>query len=142
MQESVKVAHGFIRSNAKLFNISEDKSSKYDMHIHFPEGATPKDGPSAGIAITTSMISCLSDKKIRQDIAMTGEITMMGNVLPVGGIKEKVLGANRVGIKEVILPLKNKQDIDEIPVEVIKNTKFHLVDNYKKAFELVFIKEI
>ena len=140
MQESAKVAKSYIRSIAKKFNIKEEKFLDNDIHIHFPEGATPKDGPSAGIAIVSSMVSAFANKKIRQDIAMTGEITIVGEVLAVGGIKEKVIGAHRADIREVILPIENKPNVEEIPKEVSKDMKFHFAKNYEDVIEKIFFE--
>lgn len=141
MKESAMVARSYIRSISKELDIQEDKFLDYDVHLHFPEGATPKDGPSAGVAIVTSMSSALTERKVRQDIAMTGEITITGEVLPVGGIKEKVIGAHRAGIREVILPKENEYNIDELPKEVKRQMTFHLVDNYVQVMDKVFFQE-
>ena len=138
MQESAKVAKSFIRSIAKDFKISEKTFLENDIHIHFPEGATPKDGPSAGIAIVSSMVSALSNRKIRQDIAMTGEITIIGEVLPVGGIKEKVIGAHRANIREVVLPIENKPNVEELPKEIAKDMKFYFAKNYQDVADKIF----
>jgi ATP-dependent Lon protease len=139
MKESAHVAYTFVRSKGNEFGITEsDFNEKKDIHLHFPEGATPKDGPSAGITITTAIISILSGRGVRQDLAMTGEITITGEVLAVGGVKEKVIGAHRVGIREVILPAENESDISEIPSEVSKDMKFNFVKNYEEVEKLVF----
>jgi ATP-dependent Lon protease len=139
MKESAHVAYTFVRSKGNEFGIAEsDFNEKKDIHLHFPEGATPKDGPSAGITITTAIISILSGRGVRQDLAMTGEITITGEVLAVGGVKEKVIGAHRVGIREVILPAENESDISEIPSEVSKDMKFNFVKNYEEVEKLVF----
>jgi ATP-dependent Lon protease len=139
MKESAHVAYTFIRAKGTEFGIKDAKfNEKTDLHLHFPEGATPKDGPSAGITITTAIVSILSGRGVRQDIAMTGEITITGEVLPVGGIKEKVIGAHRVGIREVILPFDNEADISDIPNEVSKDIKFNFVKNYHEVEKLVF----
>ena len=110
------------------------------IHLHFPEGATPKDGPSAGITITTAIVSVLTNKKVRQDIAMTGEITITGDVLAIGGVREKVIGAHRAGIKEVILPEDNRVDTDEIPDELKSTMKIHFAKTYDDVSKLVFVK--
>ncbi len=139
MKESAAVAMTYVKATAKDHRIEdEDIFTKRDMHLHFPEGATPKDGPSAGITITTAIISILSDRQVRQDIAMTGEVTIRGEVLPVGGIKEKVIGAHRVGIREVILPFDNEVDAIDIPKEVSKDMTIHFAKNYSDVEKLVF----
>ena len=140
MKESAQVAYSYVRSQKDTYSIEDKFNEKYDIHLHFPEGAVPKDGPSAGITITTALISVLAGKNVRQDIAMTGEVTITGEVLPVGGIKEKVIGAHRVGIREVILPADNETDVDELPVEISKDMKFHFVKNYEEVGKLVFAK--
>lgn len=132
MQESTKVALSFVRSISEELGIGITKFTKEHLHIHFPAGGTPKDGPSAGIAISTAIISALKRQEVRQDIAMTGEVTVTGEVLAVGGIKEKIIGAHRVGIREVIIPLDNKADCDELPKEIKKVMKIHYAEYYKK----------
>lgn len=141
MKESAQVAYTYIKANLSRFNLEDSNFlEKKDIHLHFPEGATPKDGPSAGITITSTILSVLTERKIRQDIAMTGEITITGEVLPVGGIKEKVIGAHRAGIREVILPEDNRADGDEIPAEISKDMKIHYVKEYGEVEDLVFEK--
>jgi len=120
MKESTLAAMSVVRSRAKRLGIADDFYEKNDIHIHFPEGATPKDGPSAGIAITTALVSILTGIPVRADVAMTGEITLRGEVLPIGGLKEKLLAAHRGGIKTVLIPLQNVKDLTDIP-ENIKN---------------------
>ncbi|CAM3170099.1 endopeptidase La [Streptobacillus felis] len=139
MKESASVAYTFVRANHKKLDVVNPKFyEEYDIHLHFPEGATPKDGPSAGITITTAIVSILSERKVRQNIAMTGEITITGEVLPVGGIKEKVLGAHRIGIREVILPFENKGDTVELPEEILSQIKIHYVKKYSEVEKIVF----
>lgn len=129
MKESVTIALEFIKANAKSLGINEEILNKYNIHIHVPEGATPKDGPSAGIAMLTSMVSSFTQKRVKKSIAMTGEITLRGKVLPVGGIKEKILAAKRANIKEIILCKENKRDIDEIKADYLHGLTFHFVEN-------------
>src|SRR5215212_8919715 len=119
MRESAQAAYSYAKSRAKELEIPEDDFEKYDMHIHIPEGAIPKDGPSAGITLATAMVSSLSQRAVRKDVAMTGEITLRGNVLPVGGVKEKVLAARRARVTKIILPAQNRRDMDEVPKELM-----------------------
>ena len=135
MQESIKAAISVVRSRAKTLGIAEDFYEKNDLHIHLPEGATPKDGPSAGIAITTALVSVLSGIPVRCDVAMTGEITLRGEVLPIGGLKEKLLAAARGGIKTVLIPEENEKDLVEIPNEITKNLKIIPVRWIDKVLE-------
>ena len=121
MQESIKAAISVVRARAKSLGIAEDFYEKNDLHIHLPEGATPKDGPSAGIAITTALVSVLTGIPVRCDVAMTGEITLRGEVLPIGGLKEKLLAAARGGIKTVMIPEENQKDLTEIPKEITQD---------------------
>jgi ATP-dependent Lon protease len=118
MQESIKASLSVVRSRARRLGIPDDFYQSQDMHIHLPEGATPKDGPSAGVAITTALVSVLTGIPVRCDVAMTGEITLRGEVLPIGGLKEKLLAAHRGGIKTVLIPEENVKDLQEIPEEV------------------------
>ena len=138
MQESAKIALSYIKSNCKKFKIDYDKIIEKDIHIHVPEGAIPKDGPSAGITLTTALISALTNKKVSNDIAMTGEITLRGNVLAIGGLKEKSTGACRNNIKKVIIPFDNQADIDEIPKEIKENIEYIPVKTYEDVFKIVF----
>jgi len=133
MQESAKAAVSYIRSIADKLGIEEDFYKTKDLHIHVPEGATPKDGPSAGVTMCTAIISSLTGRPARKDIAMTGEITLRGKVLPVGGIREKVLAAHRAGINKVLLPAENRRDIDDIPANVRKKMEFVLLENIDEA---------
>jgi len=141
MQESAKAGVSYIRSVAKEFGIEEDFYKKYDLHIHVPEGAVPKDGPSAGVTMCTAVISALTKTPVKRDVAMTGEITLRGKVLPVGGIREKVLAAHRAGIKKILLPKENEPDIDEIPSAVRKEMEFVLIDNVHEALDNALIKQ-
>ena len=140
MQESAKAGISYIRSVADKLNIEEDFYKKYDLHVHIPEGAVPKDGPSAGVTMCTAVISTLTNTPVRRDVAMTGEITLRGKVLPVGGIREKVLAAHRAGIKKVLLPRENERDISEIPNAVRKQLEFVLIDDVSKALEEAMVK--
>ena len=141
MKESASVAMTYVKANLKKYP-PKDKDFFKDrtIHLHFPEGATPNDGPSAGITITTAIVSVLTNKKVRQDIAMTGEITITGDVLAIGGVREKVIGAHRAGIKEVILPEDNRVDTDEIPDELKSTMKIHFAKTYDDVSKLVFVK--
>ena len=121
MQESVHAAISYVRSRAEHFGIDPKIFENTDFHIHVPEGATPKDGPSAGVAMMTSIVSTLTSTPVRKDVAMTGEITLRGRVLPIGGLKEKLLAAHRDGIKTVIIPIENESDLQEIPSSVLEN---------------------
>lgn len=136
MKESVTIAMEYIKSNAEALGIKPEVLETYNIHIHVPEGATPKDGPSAGIAMLTSMVSSFTQKKVKKSTAMTGEITLRGKVLPVGGIKEKILAAKRANIKDIILCSENKRDIDEIKPEYLKGLTFHYVDTMKEVLDL------
>ena len=136
MKESATIALEYIKANAKDYGIDPEVFTKYKIHVHVPEGATPKDGPSAGIAMLTSMISSFTQKRIKKNLAMTGEITLRGKVLPVGGIKEKILAAKRANIKEIILCSQNKRDIDKINPEYVTGLTFHYVDTMKEVIDI------
>jgi len=136
MKESAMAALSFIRARAKQLKLDEDFYTKQDIHVHVPAGAIPKDGPSAGVTILTALVSLLTNKKIRKDLAMTGEITLRGQVLPVGGIKEKILAAHRAGIKTVIMPKENEKDLRDIPKKVLKDIEFHFVDKMMEVIRL------
>ena len=141
MQESARVAYSYVRHIKNELGIKEKFNETTDVHLHFPEGAVPKDGPSAGITITTAIISVLTDKEVRQDVAMTGEITITGEVLAVGGIKEKVIGAHRVGIRDVVLPYDNKVDTEELPKEIADQMKFYFAKTYDDVKKIVFVEK-
>ena len=141
MKESAVAAMSFIRSHARKLNLDEDFYDDSDIHVHVPAGAIPKDGPSAGVTILTALVSLLTKKKIRKDLAMTGEITLRGQVLPVGGIKEKMLAAHRAGIKTVIMPKDNEKDLVDLPEKVRKDIKFHFVDKMMDVIKLAILKK-
>jgi ATP-dependent Lon protease len=138
MKESAQAALSYIRSKADEFKIQDGFHENSDIHIHIPAGAVPKDGPSAGITLFTALLSLLSDRRVRDDIAMTGEISLRGHVLPVGGIKEKVLAANRAGIKNILLPKKNEKDLVEIPDQIRQEMKFHFLQEMSDVLNLAF----
>ena len=141
MKESVTIALEYIKANAKQLSIDPEVLNQYNIHIHVPEGATPKDGPSAGIAMLTSMVSSFTQSRIKKNIAMTGEITLRGKVLPVGGIKEKILAAKRANIKEIILCKENKRDIEEIKDDYLTGLTFHYVDTMKEVIDIAILKD-
>lgn len=138
MKESCKIAFSYIKSNCKKFGINNDILNNNDIHIHVPEGAVNKDGPSAGIAITTVLISLFKNFKVDKNISMTGEITLRGRVLPIGGVREKVIGAHRAGIKKIFLPIDNKKDLDNIPDNVLADISFVFVENYRDVYKEIF----
>lgn len=141
MKESAWAGLSYIRSNYEKLGLEEDFYKNKDIHIHIPEGATPKDGPSAGITMATAMVSALTNKKVRNDVAMTGEITITGKVLPIGGVKEKLLAAKRHGIYKLILPEKNQRDIRELKESEIKDMDIRYVENFSEVLELVVVDE-
>ena len=139
MQESAKAAISYIRAHVKEYGIDQDFYKTKDLHIHVPEGATPKDGPSAGVTMTMSVLSALTGRKLRKDIAMTGEITLRGKVLAVGGIKEKVLAAHRMGIKKVLPPEECSKDLEELPESVRESMQFVLLNEVSDAIREALI---
>ena len=135
MQESAQAAYSYAKARARELDIDEELFDTFDIHVHLPEGAIPKDGPSAGITMATALVSVLARRPVRKDVAMTGEITLRGNVLPIGGVKEKVLAARRARIKKVIMPEPNKRDLEDLPQEVLNDLKFIFVENVQQVFD-------
>ncbi|OPY07331.1 MAG: Lon protease 2 [Syntrophaceae bacterium PtaB.Bin095] len=140
MKESATAALSFIRANAESLGIAKDFFQDIDIHIHVPSGGIPKDGPSAGVTILTALVSLLTNQTVKKDLAMTGEITLRGMVLPVGGIKEKVLAAHRAGIKTIILPKWNRKDLVDVPAKVQKDIVFHFVDEMMDVLKIALGK--
>ena len=136
MKESASIAFDYVKANAEKYNIDKSLFDKIDVHIHVPEGAVPKDGPSAGITLTTAIVSVLTNRKVRSDVAMTGEVTLRGNVLPIGGLKEKSISAHRSGIKTVIIPKENSKDLDELPQTILEEIKFIPVTYVDEVLEV------
>ncbi len=136
MQESARAALSYVRSRAELFGLDPDFHSSLDIHIHVPEGAIPKDGPSAGITMATALLSAVTKIPVHRDFAMTGEITLRGKVLPVGGVKDKILAATRAGITKIILPAENERDLEDIPADVREKMEFHLVESMDEVVTL------
>ncbi|MDB5327171.1 MAG: ATP-dependent protease La, partial [Phycisphaerales bacterium] len=140
MKESASAAFSLIKSRADELGVDAKVLAESDIHVHVPAGAVPKDGPSAGVAMFLALASVLTNRPVRHDIAMTGEITLRGLVLPIGGLKEKTLAAKRAGIKEVIVPKRNEKDLEDIPDEVKKTLKFHFVENVDQAMTVALLK--
>jgi ATP-dependent Lon protease len=141
MKESAVLALEYIKAHASRFEIPEEVFESWNVHIHVPEGAIPKDGPSAGITMTTSLVSAFTQRKVKANLAMTGEMTLRGKVLPVGGIKEKILAAKRAGIKDIILSKENKKNIDEINPLYLRGLQFHYVDDIQEVLDIALLKE-
>jgi ATP-dependent Lon protease len=139
MKESATTALTYLQSNARKYGIDPESFKKKNIHIHVPEGAVPKDGPSAGITMMTAIASALTGRKVKPYLAMTGEITLRGQVLPVGGIKEKILAAKRAGMKEVVMCWQNEKDVQEINSDFIKGMKFHYVKNMQQVLDLSLV---
>ena len=142
MKESAVLALEYVKAHADDLKIDYRIFDNWNIHIHVPEGATPKDGPSAGITIATSIASALTQRKVRKNTAMTGEITLRGKVLPVGGIKEKILAAKRAGISDILLCKDNKKDIDEISEQYLKGVCFHYVENVSDVWDFALTDEV
>ncbi|MCU0608038.1 MAG: endopeptidase La, partial [Candidatus Edwardsbacteria bacterium] len=138
MKESAQAALSHIRSKARQYRVDPKFFEKYDIHVHVPSGAIPKDGPSAGVTMVTSLVSLLSGRPVRPFLAMTGEVTLRGKVMPVGGIKEKVIAAHRAGIREVIMPTQNEKDLEEVPDHVKRKLRFHFADSVDQVVKLAF----
>lgn len=142
MKESCHAALSYIRARGQSFGLAEKFFQKIDVHVHVPEGAVPKDGPSAGIAITTAIISALTKIPVNRRVSMTGEITLRGRVLEIGGIKEKVIAAHRAGLKTVIMPKENKKDLEDVPKEVMKDLRFHFVSHMDEVLPIALDKPL
>ena len=138
MKESAETAFSYVRAHARHYNINKDVFEQNDFNIHVPDGATPKDGPSAGITIVTALVSLLTRSRVRPRLSMTGEITLSGKVTAIGGLKEKSVAALRAGIKTVIMPKENEKDLEEIPEEVRNSLEFIMVDEIEKALPIIF----
>jgi ATP-dependent Lon protease len=141
MQESVQAAMSYVRSRSEALKLDKDFYQKVDIHVHIPEGAIPKDGPSAGITVATSIASALTRRPVRSDLAMTGEITLRGRVLPIGGLKEKVLAAHRGDILTVLIPQENEKDIREVPARVLKKVKLVLVEHMDEVLNRALLPD-
>lgn len=136
MRESAQAGVSYIRSRAKELGVEEDFHTKYDIHIHVPEGGVPKEGPSAGISMCTAVISALTGRPVKAHVAMTGEITLRGRVLPIGGVKEKLLGAHRAGITDIILPKENAKDLEDVPGNIRKKLDIHLAEHMDEVLRI------
>jgi ATP-dependent Lon protease len=142
MQESARAAMSWVRSKADEFGLAKDWHRRHDVHIHVPEGAIPKDGPSAGITIATALVSALTRVPTRREVAMTGEITLRGKVLPIGGVKEKVLAAHRAGVKTLIVPKDNEKDLADIPKNVLDVLNMYLVQTMDEVLKIALVGPI
>jgi ATP-dependent Lon protease len=139
MQESAHAAMSFVRSRAEDYGIARDFNRRLDVHIHVPEGAIPKDGPSAGITMATALVSALAKLPVRRDVAMTGEITLRGKVLPIGGVKEKLLAAHRIGVRTIILPRENEKDLADVPKNVLDTVNVELVEHIDEVLKIALV---
>ena len=135
MKESATIALSYVKTNAEKYGIDPNKFAEVDVHIHVPEGAVPKDGPSAGIALTVALVSAFSNKKVNANVAMTGEVNLRGNALAIGGLKEKTLAAYRSGIKKVLIPRQNERNLSDVAKIVKENVEFVLLDNVEQALK-------
>ena len=142
MQESAQAALSFIRSQAKRWNLNEDFFKDKEIHMHVPEGAVPKDGPSAGLTMLISLLSALTGRAVKRDVALTGEITLRGRVLPIGGFKEKVLAAHRAGMKMVLFPYENRSNLEEIPKNIQKKMRLIPIKSIDEAINLALVKTV
>ena len=136
MKESSALAMSFVRANAEALGIAPEKLTNRRIHVHFPAGAVPKDGPSAGITMTTALVSLLTDRTVNATVAMTGEVTLQGKVLPIGGVKQKLLAAHRAGITTVIIPARNEPDLDDVPAHVLEALDVHAVNSMHEVLHL------
>ncbi|MBQ1945837.1 MAG: endopeptidase La, partial [Clostridia bacterium] len=141
MKESARAALSWVRAHAAEYDLQPDFHKNIDIHIHVPEGAVPKDGPSAGVTMATALVSALTERAVRQDVAMTGEITLRGRVLPIGGVKEKMLAAYRAGIKTLLLPMENKKDLENIPEHVLSTFSVHFMENIEDVLKIALISK-
>ena len=141
MKESAQAALSWLRAHSKEYGLADDFHTKQDIHIHVPEGAVPKDGPSAGVTMATALLSAVTGRRVRQDLAMTGEITLAGRVLPIGGVKEKMLAAFRAGIGTLLLPRENAKDVSEIPAYIRERFLIEYVDNIARVAELALLED-
>ena len=141
MRESANLAFDYIKANYEKFGIDYSNFETKDIHIHVPEGAVPKDGPSAGVTLTTTLLSLLTNTSIHTNVAMTGEMTLRGKVLPIGGLKEKVIGAHRNGVRTIFIPSCNEKDLEEVPNDIKDEIHFILVDRYMDIYQVLFKKK-
>jgi len=140
MKESAQIALSYVRSHAAELDIAPERL-KGRFHVHVPAGAVPKDGPSAGVTMTTALVSLLTDTPVRSNVGMTGEVTLQGRVLPIGGVKQKVLAAHRAGLTEVILPKRNEGDLEDVPEQVLEQMTFHVAEDVRDVLEIALRTE-